>query len=75
MRECNGGPHAVAWCGKPATVVCTERESSCPPDVAALLGPGAHPLEWFACDDVEHHEGAATTPIAQWFARAQGGDR
>ena len=57
MRACNGGPHAVAWCGKPATVVCTARDD------------GPRPLQWFACDDVEHREGAHVEPIAEWFKR------
>lgn len=54
-RLCNGGPTAVKWCGRIAVVVCTERTST--------------PLQWFACDDVEHHEGALTEPIAEWFER------
>lgn len=33
-RQCNGGPHGKAWCGKPAT--CVPRDES--------------GLEWFACD-------------------------
>jgi hypothetical protein len=24
-------------------------------------------LQWYACDDTEHQEGAATMPIAEWF--------
>ncbi|MGH8748798.1 MAG: hypothetical protein ACREU5_06800 [Burkholderiales bacterium] len=45
----------MKWCGRIAVVVCTERTST--------------PLQWFACDDVEHHEGALTEPIAEWFER------
>lgn len=54
-RKCTGGTEP--FCGKPATVCC------------ALYADNGPPLEWFACDDPRHHAGAATTPIAQWFAR------
>lgn len=54
-RRCNGGPNGTGWCGKRATVVCTEPSSR------------AHPSQWYACDDVSHQEGAATMPIAEWF--------
>jgi hypothetical protein len=56
-RYCNGGPHGHGWCGKTATVVCTMRND------------GPNPLQWFACDDVDHQEQAITTPIAEWFAK------
>lgn len=56
-RPCNGGPHGTAWCGKPATVVCTERTIN------------RLPLQWYACDELAHQEGANTEPIAEWFAR------
>jgi hypothetical protein len=52
-RKCNGGPHGVGWCGKPATVVCTQSDG----------------LQWYACEDAAHQEGAKTEPIAEWFAR------
>jgi hypothetical protein len=51
-RQCNGGPHGKAWCGKPATVVCTATDG----------------LQWYACDELAHQERAATRPIAEWFA-------
>lgn len=54
-RKCNGGPKGP-WCGKTATVVCTERGTQLP-------------LQWYACDDALHHDGATTTPIAEWFAK------
>jgi hypothetical protein len=57
-RKCNGGPNGSGWCGKPATVVCTAEE-----------GIGAFRLQWYACDELAHQEGAATEPIADWFAR------
>ena len=56
-RACNGGPGGVKWCGKPATVVCTERDD------------GPRPLQWYACDDVEHRQGAHVEPIEAWFNR------
>jgi hypothetical protein len=51
--KCNGGPHGVGWCGKLATVVCTQADG----------------LQWYACDDAAHQEGAKTERIAEWFAR------
>lgn len=57
VRLCSGGPHAVKWCGKVATVVCTERDEVTPR------------VKWFACEDVEHREGALIEPIDEWFRR------
>lgn len=56
IRRCNGGPTGT-WCGRHATVVCTERED------------GPHPLQWYACDEPEHHGDAVTEPLAAWLAR------
>jgi len=56
-RRCNGGPHGKGWCGKPATVVCTD-----------------HPLQWYACDDPQHREGAHVQPVADWFASIFGAE-
>jgi hypothetical protein len=55
-RKCNGGPHGT-WCGAPATVVC----------IASLADLG-EPLQWYACDQTLHQEGARTLPIAEWWA-------
>jgi hypothetical protein len=53
QRNCNGGPHGKAWCGELATVVCTAEDG----------------MQWYACDDRDHQEGAKTQPIGEWFAR------
>ena len=53
QRFCNGGPHGKAWCGKPATVVCSANPEE------------HHSLAWYAC--AEHTEGAKTMPIEEWF--------
>lgn len=50
-RECNGGPNGRRWCGTLATVVCTDRDG----------------LQWYACDNEEHREGAETMPIDEWW--------
>lgn len=56
IRKCTGG--RGGWCGKLATVVCCE------------LDDGSHgTLQWYACDALEHQEGAATEPIGDWFDR------
>lgn len=59
-RKCTGGPGGTGWCGKPATVVCSE-------------GDERRPSQWFACDDPAHHVGwqgvARTEPISAWIAR------
>jgi hypothetical protein len=55
-RHCNGGSLGSTWCGLPATVVCSERGAE-------------HPLQWFACDDPAHQEGATTEPIDPWLVR------
>jgi hypothetical protein len=60
-RNCNGGPHGAAWCGAPATVVCTERAGF------------PFPMQWYACDDPAHQEGGSTESIAEWFERIRGG--
>jgi hypothetical protein len=38
-------------------VVCTKRDGS------------AHPLQWYACNELAHHDGADVEPIADWFTR------
>jgi len=53
QRECNGGPNATHWCGRPATSV-GRRDTQLPA------------VEWFAC---ELHRGDDWTPIEEWFAR------
>lgn len=50
-RRCNGGPNAHLWCGARASVVCTARDG----------------LQWFACDNPDHHAGASAMPIGQFF--------
>lgn len=52
-RCCNGGPNGFAWCGRPATVVCTAKDG----------------LQWFACDNTTHQEKADTEAIDVWFDR------
>jgi hypothetical protein len=54
-RRCYGGPKPRKWCGKVATVVCSDGATP--------------PLEWFACDDPTHQQNATTEPIADWFER------
>ncbi len=67
IRNCNGGNGREArWCGKPATVI-----------VSAFVNGPRLPLQWFACDDPEHHRyeslthGAAVRrtvgPLADWL--------
>jgi hypothetical protein len=51
VRHCNGGPNGSGWCGAHATVVCTASDG----------------LQWYACDDEAHREGAATMPLSEWF--------
>ena len=55
VRNCTA--HGLVICRTKATVVCTERDG------------GAHPLQWFACDDPVHQDGAHVEPIADWFTR------
>jgi hypothetical protein len=55
LRTCMGGRTEV--CRQKATVICTERDG------------GAHPLQWFACDNPLHRTGAHVEPIAEWFTR------
>lgn len=66
-RHCNGGNGRLhKWCGKPATVVV-----SCVMDDYAL--------QWYACDDPEHHKyeeylartpyPTTTEPLGAWLAR------
>jgi len=62
-RLCNGGPHGQ-WCGAVATVVVTEK-----------IADPLPALQWYACDDVAHHEGGSTEPIAQWFVRVRSARR
>lgn len=57
VRRCNGGPGGP-WCGKDATVVCTEGADD-----------AKHPLQWYACDEPAHHRGAHTEPLDAWLAR------
>lgn len=67
LRRCNGGPNGTGWCGKPATVVCTEHGQGRP-----------LPTQWYACDDAAHRTilsdggeraAAHVEPIGEWFAR------
>jgi hypothetical protein len=63
IRKCNGGPHGT-WCGETATVVCTERTRV-----------GYRPLQWYACDDETHQEGAYTEPLEKFLERILGTER
>lgn len=64
-RRCNGGnvpPYPM--CGARATVVVS----------AYVYGRESRPLQWFACDDKDHHRHEDTTdveiePIETWFER------
>lgn len=69
IRECRGLTTGKRWtCDKPATVVVS----------AYLRGDRSWVIQWFACDNVEHHRyqdtrGRAfltsTQPLAAWLAR------
>lgn len=67
IRFCNGGPASATGCGKVATVVCTERV----PGHAVEF-----PLQWYACDHLDHQEYGEVWPIVEpigrWFARILG---
>jgi hypothetical protein len=43
--------------------------SAWPGNAGTMRNDGPNPLQWFACDDVDHQEQAITTPIAEWFAK------
>ena len=64
-RGCNGGNSPpYPRCGKPATVVVS----------AFTHGRQSRPLQWYACDDPEHHRHEETTdvetePLADWLRR------
>lgn len=57
VRYCNGGPDAETFCGEPASVVCTE------------VSGHPWPLQWYACDDIEHHGRGKVEPIGEWLER------
>lgn len=64
-RRCNGGnvPPYV-FCGKAATTVVS----------AFSHGRDFRPLQWFACDDPDHHrhedtKDIETEPLGEWLAR------
>lgn len=83
-RRCSGGQQgtrapAAPWCGKQATVVCTQVtrfeeieqsawNSHVPlPTSVEELGP----LQWYACDDPEHQKGGMAISLAEFAAVVQ----
>lgn len=74
-RVCNGG-RTGKWCGAPATTLCTSTRPDDAPKLRSLVQvfPGLDatvvgPLQWYACDNVDHQEDATTEPYADWYRR------